>query len=309
MNVCIARQFYAQTAMSDKSKLNVDGAAAAWFALPDLHLVMLTGADAARFAQAQFMNDVAALPAGHWHWNGWLTPKGRVIALFALIKRAGDEVWLLLLDAEPAAFCAALGRFVFRSKVRLDVPEVLHVIGAFAAPERARGNQAAERDDGTLELDFSADGGTRVVRVSSTPAPQHAAALERWRSFDLAHGLPRLAPEQSGQWTPQQLSLERLYAYSVHKGCYPGQEIVARTHFLGQAKRGLVRLVADAPLSPEAGVQVDDGAPVPLIARAGCDALAVLALEMPPSARYGVNGQPVARRDVLGGLGRSVVSG
>jgi len=304
MNVCIARQFYAQTAMPDKSKPNVDGTAAAWFALPEINLVTLTGADAARFAQAQFMNDVAALACGQWQWNGWLTPKGRVLALFALIKRAEDDVRLLLLDAEPEEFCAALGRFVFRSKVRLDAPESLHVIGSFTVPERARANQAMECDDGALELDFSADGGARALRVSSTPAPQHVAALERWRSFDLAHGLPRFAPGQAGQWTPQQLSLERLYAYSVHKGCYPGQEIVARTHFLGQAKRGLVRLAADAPLSAHASVQVDDGAPVSLLASAGCEALAVLALDTPPAARYGVNGQPVARRELLDGLGR-----
>ena len=52
--------------------------------------------------------------------------------------------------------------------------------------------------------------------------------------------MPRLRPSEADRWTPQQLSLDRLRAYSVKKGCYPGQEIVARTHFLGQAKRGLV---------------------------------------------------------------------
>jgi len=88
------------------------------FPLLGMFPVTLTGADAARFAQAQFMNDVAALPAGQWQWNGWLTPKGRVVALFALIKRAEDDLVLVLLDADPAEFCAALSRFVFRSKVK-----------------------------------------------------------------------------------------------------------------------------------------------------------------------------------------------
>ena len=55
----------------------------------------------------------------------------------------------------------------------------------------------------------------------------------------MRHGLPRLPASQREQWTPQQLALDRLAAYSVKKGCYPGQEIVARTHFLGKAKRSL----------------------------------------------------------------------
>ncbi|MEO6364666.1 MAG: folate-binding protein, partial [Luteimonas sp.] len=65
------------------------------FALPDHHVVSITGRDATAFAQAQFMNDVAALAVGHWQWNGWLTPKGRVIALFALLKVEGETLLLV----------------------------------------------------------------------------------------------------------------------------------------------------------------------------------------------------------------------
>ena len=78
------------------------------FALPDHHLIALTGRDAAKFAQAQTMNDVAGLAAGHWQWNGWLTPKGRVVALFALLKLDDDTIWMLLHDADPADFAAQL---------------------------------------------------------------------------------------------------------------------------------------------------------------------------------------------------------
>ena len=73
--------------------------------------------------------------------------------------------------------------------------------------------------------------------VPTIPPPSHAG-----QAFDLEHGLPRLPASQAEHWTPQQLSLERLGAFSVKKGCYPGQEIVARTHFLGKAKRGLALL-------------------------------------------------------------------
>jgi folate-binding protein YgfZ len=106
--------------------------------------------------------------------------------------------------------------------------------------------------------------------------------------FDLEHGLPRLDASQSGQWTPQQLSLDRLKAYSVKKGCYPGQEIVARTHFLGQAKRGLAGF--QAPTSVPPGSEVRDGARavgsmVSCIATdGGCELLAVLPLDQSTQA-------------------------
>jgi len=312
------------------------------FPLPTLYPVVLSGADAVRFAQAQFMNEVAALPVGQWQWNGWLTPKGRVMALFALVKRADEEVVVLLLDVEPAAFCSALGRFVFRSKVKLEPSPALSVLGRFAAPERARGSLVAEFGDGGLELDFGAEGGARTLVLtavddspaSGDPLPQPLShqwergagaplplageglgrgpgggkdvgmLLNTWHRFDLAHGLPRLLPGQTEHWTPQQLSLNRLNAYSVKKGCYPGQEIVARTHFLGQAKRGLVRLAADHAIEPETGVQVDEAPPVPLVSCSGHDALAVLALDAAPDARYRIDDQPVRREALLDGLAR-----
>src|SRR5690606_20337507 len=87
------------------------------FALPDHHLVTLRGRDATAFAQAQFMSDVAALADGQWQWSGWLMPKGRVIALFALLKADSETIALVLHDADPAQFAAQLQRFVFRSKV------------------------------------------------------------------------------------------------------------------------------------------------------------------------------------------------
>lgn len=228
------------------------------FALPDHRIVALSGRDAAAFAQAQFMNDVKGLAAGYWQWSGWLTPKGRTIALFALLKFDDQNVWLLLHDADPVEFAARLQRFVFRSKLSIAVREDLHAIGVFDASSQRKSAQLSIADNGEVALDFGATGGERTLRiVADTDAATEPSALARWTAFDLMHGLPRLPPSQSEQWTPQQLSLDRLQAYSVKKGCYPGQEIVARTHFLGQAKRGLALFDSDVPLVP--GAQVGEG--------------------------------------------------
>lgn len=275
-----------------------------FFAIPGIAAISLEGRDAPAFAQAQFMNDVAALAPGHWQWNGWLTPKGRVVALFALLKLDAESLLLLLLDADPAGFASSLQRFVFRSKVAIRVREDLHATGRFAAPGGAAGARFAGGIDTGIELDFGASGGQRTLRIG-TAADADAGAAAEWMRADLAHGLPRLEPSQAGQWTPQQLSLERLKAYSVKKGCYPGQEIVARTHFLGQAKRGLVRLRCDA--GPwEGGDVVSEGVSIGRLAcQAGPEALAVLPLEAsPPAGGWTVGGKPCVPLPLSGGFDR-----
>jgi len=221
----------------------------AFFALPDHRIVALTGRDAIAYAQAQFMNDVDALADSHWQWNGWLTPKGRVIALFALLRLDAETLWLVLPDADAEAVATRLRTFVFRRKAAFAVRDDLHVGGAFQAAASAARDRFARDADGTLELDVGTADQPRTLRIGSASSTEDADALARWRAFDLAHGLPRLPASQSEHWTPQQLSLDRLRAYSVKKGCYPGQEIVARTHFLGQAKRHLALLQTQAPIA------------------------------------------------------------
>jgi folate-binding protein YgfZ len=275
-----------------------------WFALPGHAVIALEGRDAAAFAQAQFMNDASPLAVGQWQWSGWLTPKGRVIALFALLRHGEEAVWLLLPDAEPEAFAAELQRYVFRSKVAIAVRGELRASGAFRAPVQARGNAVATTDGG-MELDFGAEDGARTLRIAEAPAAgEDAVAALRWKAFDLAHGLPRLAAAQAGQWTPQQLSLERLHAFSVKKGCYPGQEIVARTHFLGQAKRGLVLLEGDVTLADGDEVRIGERVAGTIVSVAGQLALAVLPLEREPDIALTVASAEVRERPLQTGLAR-----
>ena len=273
------------------------------FRLPGHDVLAITGRDAAKFAHAQFMSDVAALAPGHWQWSGWLTPKGRVVALFALLKFDDETLWLLPPDFEAGELASQLRRYVFRSKVELEPREDLHANGAFAGPARATGAAFARDDDG-IELDMGADGGARTLRIDATPAADDPKSQAEWFAHDLAHGLPRLPESQREHWTPQQLSLERLRAFSVKKGCYPGQEIVARTHFLGQAKRGLVALCAASPVPVEAEVELDGAAIGRIVAAspAGpCFALAVLPLDrgMGALAAAGLGLNDIGLRDGL----------
>jgi len=206
----------------------------------DIGLLSIQGPDAEAFAQAQTMNDVQGLGVGRWHWNGWLNAKGRVVALFALAKLAPGDLLLVVLDEPVDALREGLQRFVFRSKVRLTTRRDL---GAFAEPLNEPA-PAGNRDhcittaDGGLRLDWSSDHLGRRLRIAAHDGQaMDPEATRRWREADLRHGLPRWTAGREHGWTPHMLSLDRLNAFSTRKGCYPGQEIVARTHFLGQSKR------------------------------------------------------------------------
>lgn len=295
--------------MHDKSPAPADPAVA----LSGHHVIALEGRDATAFAQAQFMNDVNGLQPSQWHWNGWLTPKGRVLALFALLKWSEQQTWLLVPDADAIALAEGLKRFLFRSKAKVEVRDDLRVAGGFAAPFAACGNTFAGDEVGGVELDMGADGGSRCLRivprdgVSDADVVPDEASEARWKLFDLEHGLPRLSASQVEHWTPQQLSLERLRGFSVKKGCYPGQEIVARTHFLGKAKRGLALLEGNAAM--DQGAEVRDGETVlgPVIASADADgrhvALAVMPLGRDASP-LSVDGQSLREGVLKTGLAR-----
>lgn len=289
--------------MSDKPQAD-DGA---FFALAGHQVLAIDGPDALAFAQAQVMSDASALQDGQWQWSGWLTPKGRVIALFALLRLDARTLWLLLPDADAGALAERLQRYVFRSKVALAPRADLRVSGRFGAPRVARGAKFAGDAEHGVELDLSAQGGPRTLRITAgTQADSDDDSAERWSIDDLRHGLPRLPPAQGEQWTPQQLSLERLAAFSVRKGCYPGQEIVARTHFLGHAKRGLRLFRSEGDRDRVlAGVEVHDaqGTAGTVVSASGAWSLAVLPNEVEGAVQAGA--ATLVPSPLLDGLART----
>ena len=250
-------------------------------ALPGFSALACTGPEAASFLQAQTMNDLRELAPGAWHWNGWLNPKGRLHCLFALWRRTEHDFLALLPDFPATELQPLLQRYVFRSKLKLAVEENLEVRGEFATAPMEGARNLAIADGPVWRLDFGGDSLSR--RLLLVPRGDGAASDSpgfhvAWREADLLLGLPRLDDSQREAWTPQMLSLQRLNAFSLSKGCYPGQEIVARTHYLGQAKRELALLEGEG-LQPGMAVGNAAGASVGTVvssAREGGLALAVL---------------------------------
>ncbi len=263
-------------------KLNLR--AAPDFALPGHAVIGVNGLDAGAFLQSQCMNDVDALTPGAWQYNGWLNPQGRVLALFYLAKPSTGDYLMILPAGDPTALIEGLRRYVFRAKVRLTHLHEWHAAGCIAGDGPAAPDVRSEdADHHTLHIPGAP--WHRSLRLSTRRFPADDTAAEAWHALDMAGGWPWLHGDQLGRWTPQMLGLQRLSAFSLKKGCYPGQEIVARTHYLGKSKRDLLSvrgngLHAGQPLqhgAQELGTVVDAAA-------AGDWGLAVLPAPMPEAA-------------------------
>ena len=287
---------------------NLPIATAPYNALPDHAVLALSGIDACAFAHAQFANDVVALAPGQWQWNCWLSAKGRVLAVFALLMRKHDELLLIVPDYQGASLPLALQRFVFRRKVAVSLRSDLSVSGLFNSVDEGANAQIAVFGEDLL-LDLSGAGGPRSLRIGKAAVDSGEAFSRRWREYDLRHGLARLPAEQLDRWTPQQLSLDRLHAYSVKKGCYPGQEIVARTHFLGKAKRALALFESTSTLTPGENVTVAERNVGELVSTVSGNqaslALAVLPIDREPGELQ-CSGSALQEISLLPGLGRGV---
>jgi folate-binding protein YgfZ len=204
--------------------------------------ITLSGPDAAAFANAQFGSAVLALGTGQWQWSGWLDPKGRVRALLQ-VARPGDERFVVIPRGGDAAMLAAdLSRFVFRSKVKIAVSEPLHVSNGDSFDDMR------VLEDGDVMVLGEGDGSLRIGDASGDDA---------WCARHIEKGFAWLPDEAIDMLLPPALSMERLGAVAFDKGCFPGQEIAARLHFLGGHKKHLRVVRSDVGLGDGESIRID----------------------------------------------------
>ena len=212
------------------------------------HCIALEGVDARRFAQAQFAGDVDALRPGQWQWNAWLTAQGRVRALMHLVDAGDGRLLAVLRGGDVETIRATLARYLMRLRASLSVEAFTARGGDPVAAGTAR------LEGVTLVLGY----GTRSLRLDRRlDSPPDGDARE-WRLADIRAGWPNL-PAGEPEFLPPALGLDRLGAVALDKGCYPGQEIVARLHYRGGHKWHLCRLRGKAPL-PRGEVRIPAGA-------------------------------------------------
>lgn len=206
------------------------------------------GPDAIAFAQAQLASDVEQLPVGAWQWSAWLNPQGRVRALLHVIRIGDDALRLLLRGGTAAAMAKALEPYVLRRHVALTAHAAMSLVDAPACPA---GSVHARGDTIVLGL-----GGYAIAL-----APSAAQPAQRWRTHAIAAGHPWLPASALDALLAPALALRSLGAVKLGKGCFPGQEVVARLHFRGGCKQHL-RRIESAALLPAGSTLRVDGAPV-----------------------------------------------
>jgi hypothetical protein len=194
---------------------------------PDYGLLHFRGADARKFLQGQLSNDVNALGADELMLAGFHNPQGRVLALLRLAALAPDHI-VALLPAELAESTGAvLRRYVLRAKVVISAETAAAAVAELAAP---------------------------IPAASALLDPQS-------RARNIAAGIPQVYAPTSGEFVAQMLNLDCIGAISFNKGCYTGQEIIARSHYRGRTKRRMQRFVSTGPVELAAGdaVLLGDG--------------------------------------------------
>lgn len=229
------------------------------FPLASLSSLTVTGPDARSFLQGQLSSNLDEVTATRGQLSGWHDPRGRVLAFLRVLP--WGEGFLLLTHAGLAApIEKRLRMFILRAKVAVQAgPCVFGVTAGHAGP-LALGNglqvgpepRDAACSDSASAMRMPGRAGWLVVGEPVEPiAPPDAAAVAAWEWAEIEAGIPEVYPATSGQFVAQMLNLDRIGAVSFTKGCYPGQEIVARAHHLGRVKRR-ARLfrVAGAPPAP-----------------------------------------------------------
>lgn len=220
---------------------------------PLLHLGVLrfAGSDATAFLQGQLSCEVNALRPGQSTWGSYCTPQGRMLASFMLVRRA-DSLDMLLDRSIVAAIKKRLSMYVLRSKVVIDdASERLVAIGcANMTPTEGEWvplTGAHRRSVGIFE---PGEAGRLWPSLIVAARPVGTAC---WQWLDITAGQALITAATQDLLVPQMANIDLIGGVSFTKGCYPGQEIVARTHYLGKLKRRMVLAHVETDSSPQPG--------------------------------------------------------
>lgn len=217
--------------------------------LHDWGVIRAAGADAASFLHGQLTQDFALLGRDHARLAGFCTAKGRLLATLVGWKPADDEILLALPAETLAATLKRLSMFVLRAKCKLsDASADFAIYGLLGTPAAEAWTLARDGDAVQIAL----PGATRALRVQPQAAPAPAGTeitAETWAAAEAEAGMAWVRGATVEAFVPQMINFEVLGGVSFKKGCYPGQEIVARSQYRGTLKRRLQVFETDAAAS------------------------------------------------------------
>lgn len=280
--------------------------------LDRIGLIAFAGEDAQAFLHAQLTNDVSSLVTNSSQYSGYCTPKGRLLASF-LLWRTEQGFYVQLPSPLREPIQKQVSKYILRSKV-IARDASGEFVGLGVAGESAEAglkqlfanvprapHDVARHDDITIirlpvnrfEIVAPHDKAATVRDVLAKDA--RAAGQEYWDWLDIRAGIPVITPATQEEFVPQMVNLDLIGGVSFTKGCYPGQEIVARMHYRGRLKQRmhLAHIASDAAPQPgdklysadlgeQSSGMIVNAAPAP---GGGYDALAVIQMKSAEAGR------------------------
>jgi tRNA-modifying protein YgfZ len=243
--------------------------------LDHLGVIRAHGPEAAKFLQGQLTQDFVLLGAAEARLTAFCSPKGRMLASFIGFKHAPDEILLVCSRDLLAPTLKRLSMFVMRAQVKLsDASEAFAVWGVageadagLAASPWSQLNSAGGRSWTRL---YPAEGIARALCVAPIPEGETAQPpagpeldLAHWQWLEVMSGVATITQPVVDAYVPQMVNYESVGGVNFKKGCYPGQEVVARSQFRGTLKRRAYRVEANEPMAVGQDVFHDSDAEQP----------------------------------------------
>ncbi len=298
-------------------------------------LIAVRGEDALQFLHRQLSSDVTQVSETHSQLSSYCSPRGRMLACFRVFRR-NDAIFLRLPAVMLEPMLKRLRLYVLRARASLEDAENVLIRCGYSGPHaKAELRQAL----GACPDHVDACVRAHDITVIHVPGPQSRFELygnltamqdlwsalnvraapvgaSPWALLDILSGIPNILPATSDRFVPQMVNLHLLGGVSFTKGCYPGQEVVARMHYLSKLKRRMYRIHLADDRVPEPGDEIfaagkNGTEPVGIVVDAqpysddGVEALAVLRLDNTgnTSLRLGnTDSPPLALRDLPYGL-------
>ncbi|NCT84993.1 MAG: folate-binding protein YgfZ [Comamonadaceae bacterium] len=239
--------------------------------LGDWGVIRAQGADAASFLHGQLTQDFALLDREHARLAGFCTAKGRLLATMVGWKQGEDEILLALPAETLAATLKRLSMFVLRAKCKLsDASAEFAVYGLLGEP--ATDAWTLTRDGDAVQVALPGAGRALRVQPADAPAPAGAAmSADDWAFAEAQAGMAWVRGATVEAFVPQMINFEVLGGVNFKKGCYPGQEIVARSQYRGTLKRRLQVFETDgeAAIGQEIFHSADPEQPAGIVAGCG----------------------------------------
>jgi folate-binding protein YgfZ len=216
--------------------------------LPQFGLLRIQGADARAFLQGQLSNDLEKLTREHTLVATCNSAQGRVQAILTLIDRGDDGVFAVLPRSMIELTIARLRKYVMRSKATIENATSGYLLlsssgGDPALSPTIAGGHIQREDTSFVRWHDLTERWLVISHAESVASPETIRdGSHEWHLADIRAGLPQVYPETHETFIAQMLNLDVLDAISFTKGCYTGQEIIARTHYLGAIKRRMFRL-------------------------------------------------------------------